>query len=397
MTKVVAALEPALMPVLAPAWLGVLGGGQLGRMFCHAAQSLGYKVCVLDPDVNSPTGAAADKHLQAAYLDETALAEMAALCSAVTTEFENVPAKALEFLAARCSVSPTAQAVSIAQDRILEKQFIVSAGAKVAPFLAIHSQADLSAADDDLFPALLKSARLGYDGKGQARVANRREASQAFQHLKEVACVLEKRLDLFKEVSVVLARGRDGQIACLPVAENEHRGGILAVSIVPARLDQHLIDDVTASASNIARALDYVGVLCVEFFIINSPSGLTWVVNEIAPRPHNSGHYSINACVTSQFEQQVRAMAQLPLGDSRLLSPAVMLNLLGDVWPEDVTKQPAWESVMKEPSCKLHLYGKAEARPGRKMGHITLVGDTQEALLVKAQAIERLLSIVQVD
>jgi 5-(carboxyamino)imidazole ribonucleotide synthase len=383
-----------ITPVLPPAWLGVLGGGQLGRMFCHAAQSMGYKVCVLDPDVNSPAGAAADQHLVAAYLDESALTKMADLCAAVTTEFENVPATALEFLASRCIVSPTAHAVSIAQDRILEKEFIFRSGCNVAPFLAIHGKAEFDAASDELFPGILKSARMGYDGKGQVRVANRQEALRAFEDLQGVVCVLEKRLDLYKEVSVVIARGRDGKIVCLPLAENEHRNGILAQSIVPARLDSQLIADVTVAAESIAHALDYVGVLCVEFFIINSPNGLSWVVNEIAPRPHNSGHYSLDACVTSQFEQQVRTMAQLPLGDSHLLSPCVMLNLLGDIWPQAGLGLPAWVDVLKEPACKLHLYGKAEARPGRKMGHLTLLGEAQESLLYKAKAIERLLGIV---
>jgi 5-(carboxyamino)imidazole ribonucleotide synthase len=377
--------------ILPPAWLGVMGGGQLGRMFCHAAQSMGYKVCVLDPDANSPAGAAADKHLRADYLDELALAEMAQLCAAITTEFENVPAKALEFLALRTVVSPGAKAVAIAQDRVLEKQFAQSAGARVAPFISVVVDSDFESATDAMFPAILKSARLGYDGKGQVRVANREQALAAFVQMKRVPCVLEKQMQLLREVSVVLARGADGALVCLPTAENEHSNGILARTIVPARLDERLANEVQQAAGKIAQALDYVGVLCVEFFIVNGEEGLTWVVNEMAPRPHNSGHYSINACVTSQFELQVRAMAGLPLGGAGLLSASVMLNILGDVWP--ASGQPAWESILTNPFCKLHLYGKAQARPARKMGHLTLVGAPLSDLIAHSDVLAKRLGI----
>jgi 5-(carboxyamino)imidazole ribonucleotide synthase len=379
-------------PILPPAWLGVMGGGQLGRMFCHAAQSMGYRVCVLDPDPQSPAGAAADKHLLADYLDEIALAELGSLCSAVTTEFENVPAKALEFLAHRCKVSPSAKPVSIAQDRVLEKEFAQRAGAQVAPFAAINSDADLAKASDDLFPGILKSARMGYDGKGQVRVANKEEARLAFVGLKRVPCVLEKQLHLLREVSVVLGRSADGAIVCLPIAENEHANGILARTIVPARLDERLAAEVSQAASKIAQTLDYVGVLCVEFFIVNGKDGLTWVVNEMAPRPHNSGHFSINACVTSQFELQVRAMAGLPLGSAQALSASVMLNVLGDIWP--TSGEPAWDSILSDPYAKLHLYGKVQARAGRKMGHITLVGAPLSDLLVHADVLAKRLGIL---
>jgi 5-(carboxyamino)imidazole ribonucleotide synthase len=379
-------------PILPPAWLGVMGGGQLGRMFCHAAQSMGYKVCVLDPDPQSPTGAAADKHLLADYLDEKALAEMATLCAAVTTEFENVPAKALEFLAHRCKVSPNAKPVSIAQDRVLEKEFVKAAGAKVAPFASINSDADIAKVSDDLFPGILKSARMGYDGKGQVRVANREETRKAFEGLKRVPCVLEKRLQLLREVSVVLARSADGAIVCLPIAENEHSNGILARTIVPARLDERLGNEVQQAAGKVAQALDYVGVLCVEFFIVDGEDGLTWVVNEMAPRPHNSGHFSINACVTSQFELQVRAMAGLPLGSAQAMSASVMLNILGDIWP--ATGEPAWDMVLGNPYAKLHLYGKAQARVGRKMGHITLVGAPLSELITHSDVLAKRLGIL---
>jgi 5-(carboxyamino)imidazole ribonucleotide synthase len=378
-------------PILPPAWLGVMGGGQLGRMFCHAAQSMGYKVCVLDPDPHSPTGAAADKHLLADYLDEKALAELASLCAAVTTEFENVPAKALEFLAHRCKVSPGAKPVSIAQDRVLEKEFAQRAGAQVAPFAAINSDADVAKTGDDLFPGILKSARMGYDGKGQIRVANKDEAKAAFIGLKRVPCVLEKQLNLLLEVSVVLGRGADGAIAFLPIAENEHRNGILARTIVPARLDKRLAEEVQQAAGKIAQTLGYVGVLCVEFFIVNGENGLTWVVNEMAPRPHNSGHFSINACVTSQFELQVRAMAGLPLGSAQAMSASVMLNILGDIWP--ASGEPAWDAVLGHSQVKLHLYGKVQARAGRKMGHITLLGAELAELLVQSSVVAERLGI----
>jgi 5-(carboxyamino)imidazole ribonucleotide synthase len=377
--------------ILPPAWLGVMGGGQLGRMFCHAAQTMGYKVCVLDPDPTSPCGAAADKHIQADYLDEKALTELAQQCAAVTTEFENVPAKSLAFLAQITRVCPSAKSVAVAQDRIAEKEFISNAGAKVAPFLAVHSIEDIQSAASDLFPGILKSARLGYDGKGQIRIADKASAALAFADLKSVPCVLEKQLQLTKEVSVVLGRSADGSAMCLPTAENEHTGGILARTIVPARLDESLNLAIQAAARKIAQSLDYVGVLCVEFFIVAGDNGASWVVNEIAPRPHNSGHFSIEACLTSQFGLQVKAMTGLPLGSTQLLSDSVMINLMGDVWPSQ--GEPAWDLVLAEPLCKLHLYGKAQARPGRKMGHITLVGAARDQLLERAKLIETCLGI----
>jgi 5-(carboxyamino)imidazole ribonucleotide synthase len=377
--------------ILPPAWLGVMGGGQLGRMFCHAAQTMGYKVCVLDPDPSSPCGAAADQHIQADYSDENALAQLATQCAAVTTEFENVPAQALKFLAQRTRVSPGADSVAIAQDRIVEKEFIRNAGAKVAPFLAVRSVQDIQGASSELFPGILKSARLGYDGKGQIRVSDAASAAAAFANLKGVPCVLEKLLPLVKEVSVVLGRSGDGSVVCLPTAENEHTGGILARTIVPARLDESLNSVIQSAAIQISKSLNYLGVLCVEFFIVASDNGLDWVVNEIAPRPHNSGHFSIEACVTSQFGLQVKAMAGLPLGSTRLLSDSVMINLLGDIWPS--SGEPAWVNALVNPHCKLHLYGKTQARAGRKMGHITLVGAAREQLLEHASLIEAQLGI----
>lgn len=394
---------PNLKPLPPGSWLGLLGGGQLGRMFCMAAQSLGYRVCVLEPAADSPAGAVADRHIQAAYDDADALDALASLCSAATTEFENVPAPSLERLAARITVTPGAAAVAIAQDRIAEKEFIHRCGIPVAPYRVIRSRQDLLEAPESLFPAILKAARLGYDGKGQARVADRDQALRAFEcpvdqgGLGRVACVLEQRLALAREVSVVVARGRDGATQAYPVSENEHRDGILALSIVPARVSETLARQATEATLQIARSLDYVGVLCVEFFVLQDGS---LVANEMAPRPHNSGHYSIDACVSSQFEQQARIMAGLPLGSTRLMNPAVMVNVLGDVWEAAATAagvcaaEPDWAGVLALPGAKLHLYGKGEARRARKMGHITVIEPELDEALACAHDIERLLRIV---
>ena len=379
-------LQP--VPPLPPgSWLGLLGGGQLGRMFCMAAQSLGYRVCVLDPGADSPAGSIAERHLRADYLDEAALRELAASCRAVTTEFENVPARALEFLAAHCVVSPQAPAVAIAQDRIAEKGFLRDCGVAVAPYAAVSSADALRSADPTLLPGILKVARLGYDGKGQARVASLDEALAAFEAFGAVPCVLEKRLELDLEMSVVVARGFDGRQLAYPVSENVHVGGILAQSMAPARISQDLAARAEAATAKIAESLDYVGVLCVEFFVLADGSLL---VNEIAPRPHNSGHYTIDACVTSQFEQQVRVMAGLPLGATYQHQCAVMLNLLGDAW-QAAGGEPPWGEVLAHPKARLHLYGKTEARPGRKMGHVTVLANSlSEAGQVAADIVRRL-------
>ncbi|OVZ59682.1 5-(carboxyamino)imidazole ribonucleotide synthase [Pigmentiphaga sp. NML080357] len=361
-------------------WLGLLGGGQLGRMFCHAAQSMGYRVAVLDPIADCPAGAVADLHIRADYDDEAALAQLAERCAAVTTEFENVPAASLEKLAERCQVSPAAGAVAIAQDRIAEKGYIASIGVPVAPYAEIRSAADIDAASASLFPGILKVARLGYDGKGQARVESADEARAAFASFGGVPCVLEARLPLEFEISVVVARGFDGEVVTYPVSENVHRDGILAISTVPSpRASADIARRAAAAALQVAAGLDYCGVLCVEFFVLPEDR---LIVNEIAPRPHNSGHYSIDACVTSQFEQQVRVLAGMPLGAPDLLASSVMLNVLGDIWFRrgDQAVEPEWGRALQAPSAKLHLYGKAEARRGRKMGHVTCLGaDRDEA------------------
>ena len=371
-------------------WLGMLGGGQLGRMFSGAAHALGYRVCVLDPASDSPAGSVADRHIQADYLDSEALTKLAEVCASVTTEFENVPADALKQLAQGRTVSPSGHAVAIAQDRIKEKQFISATGAPVAPYLAIESSVDIDAANADLFPGILKSARLGYDGKGQLRLSDHTQLAAAWVAMGSVACVLEKRLNLVKEISVVVARGFDGQMATFPVAENVHVDGILAMSTIPANIEQSQAKQASDTTMRIAQALNYIGVLCVEFFVVANADGVqSLVVNEMAPRPHNSGHYTVDACVTSQFEQQVRTMAGLPLGSTRQHSPAVMLNILGDAWVDG--KEPNWASALARPEVKLHLYGKSEARPGRKMGHVTIVGANASSI---AKDIARDLNLV---
>lgn len=382
-------------------WLGLLGGGQLGRMFCMAAQSMGYRVAVLDPAHNSPAGSVADRHLRADYLDQEALRTLASLVRAATTEFENVPAASLEFLSRSARVAPTAQSVAVAQDRVREKKFLATHGFAVAPFAVLATQADVSelgqrkdAPASELTPGILKSARFGYDGKGQQQVATMDALPAAFGAMGGVPCVLEQRVSLAMEVSVVVARDETGNAITWPIAENRHRDGILDVSIVPARIAPDLAERARSVALGVAAALDYCGVLCVEMFVLTDGRLL---VNEIAPRPHNSGHYTIDACVTSQFEQQVRVLTGSPFGDTSLHGPAVMINLLGDIWfaggAGTTASEPDWQIVLQEPRAKLHLYGKSEPRHGRKMGHVTCLAPTLIEAIVTAQRIKRRLGI----
>lgn len=361
----------------APATLGLLGGGQLGRFFVQAAHELGYSVWVLDPDPASPAGRIADRHLAAAYDDRVALDALVSSCAAITTEFENVPAPSLEYLARSVRVRPSAAAIAVCQDRVAEKTFLRDHHLPHGTFAVIRSEQDLATAPPNVFPGVLKVARLGYDGKGQARVATRDDALAAWRRLGGQACVLEALLPLDCEVSVVLARDAAGVATCFPVAENSHRHGILDVSIVPARISATLAESARQCALRIAAALDYIGTLGVEFFVSRGEL----YVNEMAPRPHNSGHYTLDACATSQYEQQVRALCGLPLGKPSLASPAVMVNLLGDLWAGG---EPEWSVLLSRPGLKLHLYGKHEARPGRKMGHFTVVGQDLETVVAAA-------------
>ena len=381
-------------PPLAPgAWLGLLGGGQLGRMFCMAAQSLGYKVVVLDPGAESPAGSVADRHVEADYLDPKGLAALRDVCGAVTTEFENVPAAALEFLARDLRVTPGAASVAIAQDRISEKTFVSGHGFPVAPFAVLREAGDLVALDATLLPGIVKTARFGYDAKGQVRVRTRDDVAAALVAMRGAPCVLERLIELRNELSVIVARDDSGAAVTWPVAENRHRDGILDVSIVPARVEPRLAGEAREIATALAAALDYRGVLCVELFV---GPGDTLLVNEIAPRPHNSGHYTIDACVTSQFEQQARILAALPMGDTSQHVPAVMVNLLGDLWfvhEGGDPREPQWARVLAHPLAKLHLYGKREPRRGRKMGHVTCLGATLDDALATARAVKRELGI----
>ncbi len=365
--------------IMPGATLGILGGGQLGRMFTIAARTMGYRVMVLDPDPASPAGPMADVHLQADYTDLNALRELGQSCAAVTTEFENVPAASLIELARYCRVSPSANAVAIAQDRSHEKTWLREHAFATAPFAIIANASELEAALALTgAPALLKVSRLGYDGKGQAKVENVDQARLAFEELGGQACVLESLVKLDCEVSVVLARDDAGHCALFPVAENQHQHGILELSIVPARVSDALAKQACEIACEVAYKLDYVGVMAVEFFISEGQL----LINEIAPRPHNSGHYTLDACVTSQFEQQVRVLANLPLGDTRLLSPVAMVNILGDRW---LNRTPNWQALLAHPGIKLHLYGKTSARAGRKMGHFNVMDVDAATALALAQ------------
>ncbi|MBP6097463.1 MAG: 5-(carboxyamino)imidazole ribonucleotide synthase [Methyloversatilis sp.] len=379
--------------ILPPATLGMLGGGQLGRFFVLAAHEMGYRVVVLDPDRNSPAGQAADEHLCASFDDAAALEHLAQTCAAVTTEFENVPADTLDHLAKFVPTRPNAACVAVAQNRIAEKTFLSDRGFALGPFAPIVSVADIESADPTLFPAVLKVARFGYDGKGQARVSNVAEAKTAFESFRREACVLEKMLSLDMEVSCVLARDSAGRVAPFPIAENSHRNGILDVSIAPARISGALAAEATEMAAGIAAELGYVGVLGVEFFI----SGGRLLVNEMAPRPHNSGHYTLDACVTGQFEQQVRTLCGLPLGDARQHSRAVMVNLLGDLWfgrDAHHSHEPEWSRLLRVPGLKLHLYRKHHARAGRKMGHFTVLGEHTAPLIDIAMNTRNAIGIV---
>lgn len=368
--------------ILPNAMLGIIGGGQLGRMFTMAARSMGYRVSVLEPDAECPAGSIADVHLRAAYDDPAALEQLARTCAAVTTEFENVPASCLSHLAEAIKVAPSAACVAIAQDRIEEKAFIAGTGLAVAPYLPVRGLSDFDQPLDAYLPGILKLARLGYDGKGQVRVSTPEGARDAFRQLGEMPCVLERRLELQTEVSVIVARTGPGELATFPVAENQHAGGILDISIVPARIQAAVAEEARRMALHLAESMDYIGVLAVELFVLPDD---TLVINEIAPRPHNSGHYTLDATVTSQFEQQVRTLCGLPPGETRLLSPVVMVNLLGDLWRGG---SPAWDRLLSQPNALLHLYGKKSAREGRKMGHFNVLAEDAENALEVAMALK---------
>ena len=373
--------------------LGVMGGGQLGRMFVQAAQAMGYFTAVLDPDPASPAGLVSHFHIQTDYLDEQGLAQLMQRCAAITTEFENVPAPALFTLGAHRPVAPGADAVAIAQDRAREKAHFERCGVPVAPYAVIETPAQRDAVADDLLPGILKTARLGYDGKGQIRVNTRAELAAAWDSLKNVACVLEKMLPLAAECSVIVARGWNGDMVHFPPQLNLHRDGILAVTqVFDGNLPEPSALRAIDAAKSIAEGLQYVGVLCVEFFVLADGR---LVVNEMAPRPHNSGHYTLDACDVSQFDLQVRTLAGLPLTPPRQHSPAIMLNLLGELWfdAQDRPITPAWSAVLALPGTHLHLYGKLQARKGRKMGHLNITGASVDVVKITALRAAELLGM----
>jgi len=377
--------------------LGVMGGGQLGRMFAHAAQRMGYFTAVLDPDPLSPAGRVSHHHIQTSYTDPVGLERLALVAQAITTEFENVPAPALAELAKTRPVSPAAASVAIAQDRAAEKAHFMRCGVPCAPYAVIETAEQLASVPENLLPGILKTARMGYDGKGQARVRNHAELAAAWADMQHLPCVLEKMLPLQLECSVIVARGANGDCVNLPLQRNLHREGILAVTEVYAgNVPEALAERAIAAAKAIAAELNYVGVLCVEFFVLDesdpAAQGLGGlIVNEMAPRPHNSGHYSMDACDVSQFELQVRTLAGLPLVQPRQHSPAIMLNLLGDIWPEGGV--PPWEQVLALPGTHLHLYGKLRAAKGRKMGHLNITGASIEQVRKAALQAAQILGI----
>ena len=367
--------------ILPGATLGVLGGGQLGRMFALRARVMGYRVVVLEPDPRSPAGQVADEQIEAAWNDDDALDLLAERCAAVTTEFENVPAGSLERLAARVPVRPSAAAVSVAQERLAEKSFLRDEGFRTADFAAVRDVGDIERALDVAGrPAILKTTRLGDDGQGQAVVDSAAGVRAAFARFGGVPCILERRLDLECEISVVLARGADGRMVAFPAGENVHHDGILHTTTVPARIAPALAAEAERLACGVAERLGYVGVMAGEMFVAD---GGVLFVNEIAPRPHNSGHFSLDACDIDQFELQVRTLTGLPLVRPRLLAPACMVNVLGDSWAGGT---PRWERALAMAGVRLHLYGKVEPRTGRKMGHLTCLADSADAALALATA-----------
>lgn len=370
--------------ILPGATLGILGGGQLGRMFTTSARDMGYEVVVFDPDKNSPAGGVATKHICASYDDELSLDALVDACDVVTLEFENIPLSTIRYLEKSIPVFPASNSIEIAQNRIKEKTFIQEIGLKTADFVEIESVADCESVNHDLFPAILKTIELGYDGKGQVVCKTANDLKEAFMSLGQVACILENKIDLKTEMSVVVCRGLNGQSEFFPAAENHHINGILDTSIVPAQVPELIAKRAQKQAQKIADALNYCGVIAIEFFISTANDLL---INEMAPRPHNSAHFTMDACVTSQFEQQVRMVTQMPAGSCRLISPVVMWNVLGDIWPN--SDQPDWSYVFKDRSSKLHLYGKREARIGRKMGHINILcGDIEQGIDIKQKYIK---------
>ncbi len=375
-------------PILPGAVLGVFGGGQLGRMFTIAARRMGYRVHVLTPEQDSPTGQTADVEVVAPYDELRAVEQFAREVEVVTFEFENVDSATLMEIEKRVPVRPSSHVLHTTQHRLREKDFLSSNGFPVTPYRAIDSFEQLEQfAREFGFDAILKTAAFGYDGKGQTRIKSEADVPVAWSQLKGAKGILEKRVDFDREISVIVARNTAGQIALFPLAENQHHNHILDTTVVPARVSEETGAQARQIALGIAEKIGLTGVLAVELFVTSQGDVL---VNELAPRPHNSGHFSFDACVTSQFEQQLRAVCGLPLGSCHLLRPCVMVNILGDIWKNGV---PDFASLLEDESLKLHLYGKSEPRPGRKMGHFVCFGDSAGEALEKAQRAKKILGI----
>lgn len=379
-------------PILPGSTIGIFGSGQLGRMLAIAARQMGYRIHTFSPDIDSPTGQVADLEIQALYSDLEAVREFVCDVDVVTFEFENVSAKVAKVASDEdIPVRPGGHVLHTAQNRAREKRFLADNGLPVTPFKQVKNLEDLHQAIGEIgTPAILKTAAFGYDGKGQTRIDMPDQAEEAWQTIGKKAAVLEQRIEFEREVSVVAARGLDGTFAHYGVIENIHRNHILDMSIAPARVSPQVVTDAVELAHLVLEKLDVVGVLCVEFFL-NSDGSL--LINEIAPRPHNSGHLTVDAAITSQFEQQLRAACGLPLGSTEL-RPAVMVNLLGDLWFSNGKQQePDWASLCGLPNVKLHLYGKEEARPGRKMGHLTVLADDVDGAIELANRARNILEL----
>ena len=359
--------------ILPGSTIGVFGSGQLGRMFAIEARKMGYRVHTFSPDNDTPTGQVADYETSADYNDLDAVRDFARSVDVVTFEFENVPSKTVEAAAGHVGVFPKGEILHTTQNRLREKTFLSGNGFPVAPFRHIRTAGDLSLAVEEIgTPSVLKTAGFGYDGKGQAKIRSAEDMEAAFAGLNGSEAVLEGFIDFEKEVSVVCARDRHGNFTHYGVIENSHANHILDVSFAPALCSEKVFREAVEIARSVAETMDYVGTLCVEFFLTKDEKLL---INELAPRPHNSGHLTFDACVTSQFEQQLRAVCGVPLGSTDFHRPAAMINLLGDIWEHG---EPDWASALRDPHVKLHLYGKAEPRPGRKMGHLTALCNTAE-------------------
>lgn len=356
-------------------WLGVLGGGQLGRMFSHAAQSMGYHVATFEPEVASPAAQAADRHFCETSSGESAeslVSEMAKCCSAITLEFENIDAGLVRIAAEHSLTRPGVDFLEICQDRVKEKSSLSEAGFPTTPFCPVSSESEVHKAAEKLgWPLVLKTARSGYDGKGQRIVRDASAVASAWKDLDDTHSVAEQWIEFDAEVSMIAARNASGEIVCYPLLENDHANHILDITVCPANLGlQRYAAEATEICRGIADKFNVVGLFCVEFFCATNGQ---LMINEMAPRPHNSGHLTIEAFNCSQFEQQVRAICNLPLVQPEQIRPAAMANLLGDLWGNS---EPKWTAAMQHPAAHLHLYGKSEARPGRKMGHLTIVQET---------------------